>query len=422
MSTPSSSRAITYFDITIGAKPAGRIIFQLYDDLVPKTAENFRALCTGEKGEGKSGKPLYYAGSSFHRVIKGFMCQGGDFTAGNGTGGESIYGEKFEDEGFPVKHTKPFLLSMANAGKDTNGSQFFITVAPTSHLDGKHVVFGEVIKGKSIVRQIENHPTSSGDVPTEPITIAACGVLAPDDPSLTVETRGLFYVPCLPRMLMFDFDSLSIVLHVPYNCTYITNRTSPSVHSTYPSSGSSKTDGSDPYEDYPDDDDHDVQDPKVALTIAGEIRDAGSTAFRTQKFEEALEKYLKSIRYLDVHPVLPDDTPEDIQAAYPALLTPLLLNSALAALKTGSSDVAIRNTTRAIDRLQLGGGDKAKAHYRRALARSAQKADDEALEDLSAALKFAPGDTAIAAERAKVLARQKEKKEKEKKAFRKMFE
>jgi peptidyl-prolyl isomerase D len=124
MAESTDKRPRVYFDITIGGQDAGRIAFELYSDIVPKTAENFRALCTGEKGVGKSGKPLYFKGSLFHRVIKQFMCQGGDFTAGNGTGGESIYGEKFDDESFAVKHEKPFLLSMANAGPGMSWIQF----------------------------------------------------------------------------------------------------------------------------------------------------------------------------------------------------------------------------------------------------------------------------------------------------------
>jgi len=166
-----------FFDMTIGDQSAGRVVMELYADLVPRTAENFRALCTGEKGMGKLGKPLHYKGSKFHRVIEGFMCQGGDFTRGDGRGGESIYGEKFADENLnhKMKHSGPGVLSMANAGPDTNGSQFFITTVATPHLDGRHCVFGKVVEGMEVVRAVEANPTSRGDAPIKEVAIADCG-------------------------------------------------------------------------------------------------------------------------------------------------------------------------------------------------------------------------------------------------------
>ncbi|MEW1777410.1 peptidylprolyl isomerase [Streptomyces sp. NPDC086777] len=158
-----------YFDISINNEPAGRIVFNLFDDVVPDTARNFRELATGQHGFG-------YAGSGFHRIIPQFMLQGGDFTRGDGTGGKSIYGEKFKDENFSLKHDRKYLLSMANAGPNTNGSQFFVTTVLTPWLDGKHVVFGEVVQGSELVDRIESFGSQSG-TPKAKVEITASGTV-----------------------------------------------------------------------------------------------------------------------------------------------------------------------------------------------------------------------------------------------------
>lgn len=163
-----------FFDVSINGKPEGRIVFGLFGTVVPRTVANFQTLCNGS--ESMNGQRLSYEGSSFHRIIPRFMIQGGDFTNHNGTGGISIYGKKFEDENFKIRHYGPFLLSMANSGRNTNGSQFFITTVATPHLDGKHVVFGKVVEGHELVKRIESYGSMSG-TPKAKILISRAGLI-----------------------------------------------------------------------------------------------------------------------------------------------------------------------------------------------------------------------------------------------------
>ncbi|GAA6063124.1 hypothetical protein JCM10212_002327 [Sporobolomyces blumeae] len=380
MTTNSNPRV--FFDVTVNGHNAGRVIMELFADVAPKTAENFRALCTGEKGVGQSGKPLHYKGSKFHRIIKGFMCQGGDFTAGNGTGGESIYGEKFEDENFELKHEKPFMLSMANAGPGTNGSQFFITTVPTPHLDGKHVVFGKVTHGRSVVRLMEDAPTTS-DTPTEVILIKDCGQLADGETGIIEDEFA------------------------------------------------------DGYEEYPSDDEHEVDNAEVTFKIANEVKEKGTDLFKKGNFEQAQKKYTKALRYLDRHRFLEPPNPALSQKIVTLRLS-LLLNSSLCALKASSplrgadARVAISQATRALSldgepsdadpmRKPLTDGEKAKALYRRAMGHLAVKDETVAIKDLEQAQKLQPDDGAIRKELASAKQRIVDRKNKERSAFSKMF-
>lgn len=361
---------LVYLSISIDGIAQGSIGINLFSDIVPRTAKNFRLLCSGELGtknvngdETISGKPLSYRGSIFHRVIKNFMIQGGDFTAGNGTGGESIYGAKFEDENFELKHDRPFLLSMANSGANTNGSQFFITTVPTPHLDGKHVVFGEVVAGKGIVRTIENLETSSNDTPQVTVEISDCGI------------------------------------------------------GKVPDFGNSDKIG-DKYEDWPDDY---VVEPEGSavngVDIGSEIKGFGNALFKEGSLEVAVQKYSKALRYIDYF------STEDNMEASRALKVSIYTNQSLVQYKLGRYKEAEKAATLAIDCAgeSASATELGKAYFRRGTARYAQRDIDDSLIDLRKALEFIPQDAAIKRELDIVRRERSKRQAKERQAYSKMF-
>lgn len=366
----ATEKSRVFFDITIGGKPAGRINFELFDDIVPKTVDNFRSLCVGDKKSKTTEKPLHYKGSIFHRIIKGFMCQGGDFTAGNGTGGESIWGEKFPDENFEVKHDKPFLLSMANAGPGTNGSQFFITTAPTPHLDGKHVVFGKVIGGKALVREMENYPTGANDKPKDDIAIADCGLLEQG----SQEYR--------------DADKKQ------------------------------KDKYEDSYEEYPEDfnsgDIRDIEIPKIADDIKG----YGNKAFKDGDYATALKKYQKALRYIQEDP---DTDKADVKENLKKLRFAVNSNSAQCQINLKEWDAAIKSATYALEVEGIDDAQKAKAFFRRGKARAGKKAEEDALKDFEEAAKLEPDNQDVKKMLTEMKGKVKDRQAKEKAAYSKFF-
>ena len=297
------------------------------------------------------------------------MIQGGDFTAGNGTGGESIYGEKFEDENFEIKHEKPFLLSMANSGPGTNGSQFFVTTVPTPHLDGKHVVFGEVLTGKSIIRKIENLSTQS-DKPQQDVTIVDCGELSGNE--TVSETK------------------------------------------TTDSTGDS-------YEDFPEDQGEELKGPEI-VKIASELKNFGNKAFKSGDFDLALDKYQKGLRYLNEYPEATDDDPPDLAKELTSIRFSLHSNSALLQIKLKQFEEAQKSASNALELSRIPGADRAKAYYRRGLANEGLKDDEGAMKDFEEALKLAPGDAAITKELGIVKKKAADQAKKEKAAYKKFFD
>jgi len=325
---------------------------------------------------GSKGFPLHFKGCTFHRVIKGFMIQGGDFTNHDGTGGESIYGEKFEDEAFDEKHTSKGTLSMANSGPNTNGSQFFITVAPTAHLDGKHVVFGRVEAGYGVVRRVELQPSES-DKPLQPVVVADCGELAAGEDSGVVEEDGTEdTLPQCPEDVPEDLAAIEMA----------------------------EFEG-----------------------MLNKIKDSGNKHFKEQKLDEAVYKYSKCLYYIEYLRSLTaseDGTPppraallEAEDAALRTFEAPCRLNRALCYIKQGQPHRAVDDCSKVLESEP----SNAKALYRRGRAHHTSKQLTQARADLTAAAALLPKDAAVAQELRAVLEKIKEGKAKERAAYAKMF-
>ncbi|KAM3224931.1 hypothetical protein ACQJBY_057972 [Aegilops geniculata] len=355
-----------YFDVSIGGEMEGRIVMDLYDSVVPRTAENFRALCTGEKGvSAATGARLHYKGSSFHRIIKGFMVQGGDITAGDGTGGESIYGLNFEDENFVLKHERKGMLSMANSGPNTNGSQFFITTTRTPHLDGKHVVFGRVVKGMGVVRAMEHVCAGEADLPTDDIVIVDCGEL----PEGSTEGVANFF-----------------------------------------------KDG-DMYPDWPIDLDEKPADVLWWINAVDSAKSFGNENFKKHDYKAALRKYRKAMRYLDIC-WEKEEIDQENSSALRKTKSIILTNSSACKLKLGDVEGALLDADFALRETE----GNAKAFFRQGQARMALKNIDAAVESFQRALELEPNDGGIKRELAAAKKKVTDRRNLERKAFSKMFE
>uniref|UniRef100_A0A0D9YYI1 peptidylprolyl isomerase n=3 Tax=Oryza TaxID=4527 RepID=A0A0D9YYI1_9ORYZ len=369
-----------YLDVSIGGDMEGRIVVELYASVAPRTAENFRALCTGEKGvSAATGVPLHYKislkaasvctrwtkGSCIHRIVKGFMVQGGDITAGDGTGGESIYGLNFEDENFVLKHERKGMLSMANAGPDTNGSQFFITTTRTPHLDGKHVVFGRVIKGMGVVRSMEHVSVGESDRPITDIVIVDCGEL-PEGAS--------------DGVVNFFSDG-------------------------------------DMYPDWPNDLEEKPAEISWWMTAVDSAKSFGNEYFKKKDYKTALKKYRKAMRYLDLC-WEKEEIDEEKSSALRKTKSIILTNSSACKLKLGDLKGALLDADFA---LREGEGNP-KAFFRQGQARIALNDIDAAVESFKHALQLEPNDGGIKRELAAAKKKIADRRDQERKAFSRMFQ
>lgn len=353
-----------YFDISIGGELEGRIVIELFADVVPKTAENFRSLCTGEKGIGPhTNVPLHFKNSIFHRVVKGFMIQGGDISASDGTGGESIYGPNFEDENFDLKHERKGILSMANTGPNTNGSQFFITTTRTPHLDGKHVVFGKVVKGIGVVRSVELGPVGENDRPEQDVVIADCGEIAEG------EDEGV---------INFFKDG-------------------------------------DTFADWPVDLDTKPEELEWWMNAVESIKGFGNEHYKKQDYKMAIKKYRKALRYLDMC-WEKDGVDQEKSTALRKIKSQIFTNSSACKLKLGDLSGALLDSDFAMH-----DGDNAKALFRKGQVYMLLNDLDAALDSFKRALELEPNDGGIKKEYAIARKKVADRHDKEKKAYSKMF-
>jgi len=368
--TDNKDNPLVFLDINVGDEYVGRLVIELFANVVPKTAENFRQLCTGEKAG------LTYRGTAFHRVINRFMLQGGDFEHGDGSGGASIYGPQFDDENFLLKHETGGLLSMANSGPNSNGSQFFISTVNCPHLDGKHVVFGQVKKGMGIVTDTEVVKTDTADRPTTPVTIRDCGEILPGQPLGVCEDDGT------PDKFPHHPEDLDIDWYLADNFSRV-------------------------------------------LEVIRDIKESGNIYYRKADHVTATRKYKKCCKYIKLLRDTMGQTDDDEEKLVRAVEVPCVLNIAAVKLHFKEFDEAIYECNKVLE-IEEEFRDYApdwvtKARYRRGQAHNGKQNFEQALADLKVVQQLQPTDVGVKKEIAALKTAAEKQKSKEKKMYSKMF-